>query len=78
MNVSEFALSSEDLLRPFAVHVKLTRKGAEELDYLGNMVVIFSILSTRLRVKEVISCNQFKNLCLSLYRRVGRQQVVIP
>ena len=78
VNVSELSLSREDLLRPFAVHIKLPWKDAQEFNYLGNMVVVFSVFSTRLRVEEVISCNELENLCLSLHHRFGRQQLIIP
>ena len=73
VNISEFSLARKYFLRPLAVHEKLTRKDAEELNYLCNMVIVLSILGTRLRVKEVVSGNQFEDLCLSLYHRFRKE-----
>lgn len=54
MDIPEFPFTIEDLLRPFAGEAKGAREFAQELDDLGDVVVIFPILGAGLRVEEVV------------------------
>lgn len=65
MDVAQLALSVEDLLRPFASHTEGFREGAEELDDLGDVVVVFTVLCAGLWVEEVVACYQFESLISS-------------
>ena len=56
MDVSEFAFTVEYFLRPFARHAKRFGEGAEELDDLRNVVVVFAVLGAGLRVEQVVAC----------------------
>lgn len=62
MDVSEIAFPAEDLLRPFAREAKRSWEWAQELDDLGNVIVVFAILGARLRVEEIIARDQFEDL----------------
>ena len=62
VNIAQFAFTSEYFLRPLARHAKRAREGAEELDDLGDVVVIFAIFGAGLRIEEIIACYQFENL----------------
>ena len=56
MDVAEFAFAVEDFLGPFAGHAEALWEGAEELDDLGNVVVVFAVFGAGLRVEEVVAC----------------------
>ena len=62
MNVTEFALPCEDLLRPFAGHGHGFGERAEQLDDLGYVIVIFAILCSGLGVEEIVASDQLKDL----------------
>lgn len=62
MDVAQLAFAGEDFLGPFTRVADASGKGTEELNDLGNMIVILTVLSTRLWVKEIVPCDQFKYL----------------
>ena len=62
VNVPELAFAIEDLLGPFARVTEGLGKGAEEFNDLGDVIVIFAVLGSRLWVKEVVSCYQLEHL----------------
>ena len=62
VDVPQLALAVEDFLRPFAGETELAREGTEELDDLGDVVVVFAILGARLWVEEVVTCDEFEDL----------------
>ncbi len=62
MDVSELAFPIKYLLRPFAREVKRSGEFPEELDDLGNVVVILAVLGPGLWIEEVIARDQFKDL----------------
>lgn len=57
MDVAEFALSREDLLRPLAILRKGARKWSEKFDDLSDVIVVFTVLGAGLRVEEVVACD---------------------
>lgn len=66
VDVAELAFAVEDLLRPFAGQAERLRERAEQLDDLRNVVVIFAVFGAGLRVEEVVSGDQFKDLISSV------------
>jgi hypothetical protein len=53
-------------LRPFAGHAEAFGEGAEELDDLRYVVVVFAVLCAGLGVEEVVACNEFEGLWVRL------------
>lgn len=62
MDVAELASLVEDLLGPAASLPEFLREGAEEFDDLGDVVVVFTVLSSGLGVEEVVASDKFENL----------------
>jgi hypothetical protein len=62
MYVSQLSLSIEDFLRPFAGYAQRFGEGPEELDDLGDVIVVLAVLRARLRIEQVITSNQLKDL----------------
>ena len=62
LNIAEFTLAVEDFLRPFPRETKVARERTEQLDDLGNVIIVFAVFCTGLRVKEVVTCDEFKDL----------------
>lgn len=62
VDVSQFTAPVEYLLRPFARLAERFGKRAEKFDDLCNVVVVFTVLGTRLWVEEIVARNKFKNL----------------
>ena len=62
VNVAQFSLAAENLLRPFAGETERARERAEQLNDLGNMIVIFAIFSARLRIEKVVARDELKDL----------------
>ena len=62
MDVPELAFSVEDLLGPFPTEAEGFREGAEEFDYLGDVVVVFAVFGARLGVEEVVAGYEFEDL----------------
>lgn len=62
VDIAQFALAIEDLLRPFPGDPERLGEGAEQFNNLGDVVVVFTVLGTRLRVKEIITRDEFENL----------------
>jgi hypothetical protein len=56
MDVAELAFAVEDLLRPFAGHAEGFGEGAEQLDDLRDVVVVFAVFGAGLGVEEVVAC----------------------
>jgi len=65
VDIAQLALSVEDFLRPFAGHAEGFWEGAEELDDLSDVVVVFTVLCAGLWIEEVIACYQFEGLISS-------------
>jgi len=62
MDVSEFPFAVEDFLRPFSGQAERHGEGAEELDYLGNVIVVLAVLGARLGIEEIVSGYELENL----------------
>ena len=62
MDVAEFAFAGEDFLGPFAGHAERFWEGAEELNDLSDMIVVFAVFGAGLGIKEVVACDQFEDL----------------
>ena len=75
MDVAQFALSVEDLLRPFPRQTQRLREGSQKFDDLCNVIVIFAVLSARLGIEQVVASDQLENLdiCVRLYIGEGGQ-----
>lgn len=71
MDVSQFASSVEDFLRPLARLAERLGEGAEELDDLRNVIVVFAVLGPRLRIEEVVTGDKLENLLLLATLRNG-------
>lgn len=55
MDVAEFSFAVEDLLGPFAADTHGFGEGAEKLDDLCDVVVVFAVFGAGLRVEEVVA-----------------------
>lgn len=62
VDISKFAFTAEDFLGPLAGEAERTRKGTEELDNLCNVIVVFAVFGAGLGIKEVVTCDEFKDL----------------
>ena len=62
VDVPQLTLAVEDFLGPFAGEAELAREGTEELDDLGDVVVVFAVLGAGLWVEEVVACDEFEDL----------------
>lgn len=62
VDVAELAFAVEDFLRPFAADAQRFGEGAQQLDDLCYVIVIFAVLCARLRVEEVVACDKFEGL----------------
>lgn len=62
VDVAELAFAVEDFLRPFARHAQALGEGAEELDDLRNVVVVFAVFCAGLRVEEVVAGYELEGL----------------
>lgn len=62
VNISQLALSVEDLLRPFTGETEGFRERTEQLDDLGNVIVVFAVFSAGLRIEEVVASDELKDL----------------
>lgn len=60
--VSKFALSIEDLLGPLPRQTEGFWECSQKFDDLGNVIIILAILGAGLRVKQIVTGDQFKNL----------------
>jgi hypothetical protein len=68
VDVAELAFAVEDFLRPFPGHAEGFGEGAEELDDLSDVVVIFAVFGAGLGVEEVVACYEFEDLgCVRLW-----------
>ena len=55
VDVPQFTFAVEDFLRPFPGEAEGAGEGSEELDDLCDMVVVFAVFGTGLRVEEVVA-----------------------
>lgn len=62
VDVTQLAFSVKDLLRPLAGQAEGLGEGAQQLDYLRDVIVVFSVLGARLRVKEVVASDELEHL----------------
>jgi len=62
VDVAELAFAVEDFLRPFAADAQRFGEGAQQLDDLCYVIVVFAVLCARLRVEEVVACDKFEGL----------------
>lgn len=75
MDVTQFAFSVEDFLAPFTGETEGFWEGAEELDDLRDVVVVFTVFCAGLRVEEVVAGYEFEDLLLQLvekFRELGK------
>lgn len=61
MNVAQLTAAIKDFLRPLAGEARSGER-TEQLNNLGNVVIVFTVLSAGLGIKKVIAGNEFKNL----------------
>ena len=82
VDVTELAFAVEDFLRPLAADAERFGERAQQLDDLRDVVVVFAVLCTGLRVEEVVACNKLESLVGEVSNRVlGRvcsKQVFSP
>ena len=62
VDVAELAFAVEDFLRPFAADAQRFGEGAQQLDDLCYVIIVFAVLCARLRVEEVVACDKFEGL----------------
>ena len=62
MYVAQLAPAIEDLLRPLTRQAERARKGSEQLDDLGNMIVVFAVFRPGLWVEEIVASDEFEDL----------------
>lgn len=62
MDVAQLAFAVEDLHGPFTSHAEVTGEVAKELDDLRDVVVVFTVFSTGLGVKEVVAGDELEHL----------------
>ena len=62
MDVAQLSLAIEDFLRPFTVEAEVAGESAKELDDLRDVVVVFAVFGTGLRVEEVVAGDEFEDL----------------
>jgi len=62
VDVPELALAIEDFLAPFAGDAEVLGESAEQLDDLRDVVVVFAVFRTGLRVEEVVAGDEFEGL----------------
>lgn len=62
MDIAELAFAVEDFLRPLAADTQGFGEGAEELDDLCDVVVVFAVFGAGLGVEEVVACDEFEGL----------------
>ena len=65
VDVAELAFAVEDFLRPFAADAEGFGEGAEELDDLRDVVVVFAVFGAGLRIEEVVACDELEDLRLT-------------
>ena len=62
VDVAQFAFAVENFLRPFSGQAQRFGEGAEELDHLRDVVVVFSVFGAGLRVEKVIASDKLEDL----------------
>ena len=62
VDVAQLALAVEDFGRPFSGEAEVAGKGAEELDDLRDMVVVFAVFGAGLGVEEVVAGYELEDL----------------
>lgn len=65
VDIAQLALAVENLLRPFPADAQRLWEGAEQLDDLGNVVVVLAVLCAGLGIEEVVAGDELENLGLS-------------
>lgn len=60
-DILQLSFPIKDFMRPFACRPQRLGKRAEELDDLCNMIVVFVVFLTRLRVKEKVAGEELKD-----------------
>ena len=62
MDVPELSLPVKDLLAPLAAEAQRFGEGPEQLDDLGNMVVVLTVLGPGLRVEKIVASDELEDL----------------
>lgn len=62
VNVAELAFAVEDFLGPLAADAEGFGEGAQQLDDLRNVVVVFAVFGAGLGVEEVVACDKLESL----------------
>jgi hypothetical protein len=76
VNVAEVSFSVEDFLAPFTGQTEGFGEGAEKLDDLCYVVVVFAVFGARLRIEEVVTSYEFENLApLSAFLLFSQKKV---
>lgn len=62
MDIAQFALPVENLLRPLARQAERLWKWPKQLYYLGYVIVIFAVFRAGLRVEQIVACDKLEYL----------------
>lgn len=62
VDVAELAFAVEDFLGPLAADAEGFGEGAQQLDDLRNVVVVFAVFGAGLGVEEVVACDKLESL----------------
>ena len=57
VDIPEFSFPVEDFLTPFSGETERFGEWTKEFDDLSDVIIVLTILCTRLWIEEVISCN---------------------
>lgn len=62
VDIAQLAFAVEDLLRPFSGLCQGAGEGAEQLNDLRDVVVVFAVFGAGLRVEEVVAGDELEDL----------------
>lgn len=71
VDISKLAFAAEDFLGPLTREAECTGERTQELDDLCDVIIVFAVFGAGLGVKEIVACDEFKNLytCTKLVAR---------
>ena len=62
VDVAEFAFAIEDFLAPFSGETEGLGERTQKFYDLGDVVVVFAVFCSGLRIKQVVASDEFKDL----------------
>lgn len=72
MDVAQLAFAVKDLLRPLPRKAERFGEGTQQFDDLCNVIVVFTVFRARLRIEEVVTRDELKDLDNCERRTSGR------